>query len=155
MINELCWYLEHKLKRLLHFVHQTDIVRFCLLFKQYGVKLLITSFWDTQYMIFGVCTPPCQRKFCILWAKKAKFQALSLSNFIVINFWLHAPCQQCLRKQMLHLVSYKMLTFRPFLNLNLFLGGCMPAPSACLAYEKCAFCDLKMFNFLPYFSLNV
>ena len=26
---------------------------------------------------------------------------------------------------------------------------------ACLAYEKFAFCDLKMLNFWPYFSLNV
>ena len=49
MINEFCWYLEHKSRRLVHCVHQTDIVRFLLLFKQYGVKILITSFWDTQY----------------------------------------------------------------------------------------------------------
>ena len=45
-------------------------------------------------------------------------------------------------------VSYKM----PFLNLNLFLGGCM---HTCLAYENCAFCDLKMLNFWPYFIIIV
>ena len=28
---------------------KSDIVRFLLLFKQYGIKILITSFWDTQY----------------------------------------------------------------------------------------------------------
>ena len=33
-----------------NFVPQADIVRFFLLFEQYGVKLLITSFWDTQYL---------------------------------------------------------------------------------------------------------
>ena len=29
--------------------NQTGIVRSLLLFEQYGVKILITSFWDTQY----------------------------------------------------------------------------------------------------------
>ena len=32
-----------------NFVQQADIVKFFFLFEQYGVKLLITSFWDTQY----------------------------------------------------------------------------------------------------------
>ena len=32
------------------FVQQTSIVRFLLLSEQHGVKILITSFWDTQYM---------------------------------------------------------------------------------------------------------
>ena len=39
-------------RRLLHFVQQTGIVRFFLLFEQYGVKILITSVWDTQYKNF-------------------------------------------------------------------------------------------------------
>ena len=26
-----------------------------------------------------------------------------------------------------HILQPKMLNFRPFFNLNLFLGGCMPA----------------------------
>ena len=50
MINEFCWYLEHKSRRLLHFIHQKGIIRFFLLFKQYGVKILINSSWDTQYI---------------------------------------------------------------------------------------------------------
>ena len=49
MINECFWYLKQKSGRLLHFVQQTDIFRFLLLFEQRGVKILITSFWDTQY----------------------------------------------------------------------------------------------------------
>ena len=35
-----------------HFVQQTGIVRILLLFEQYGVKILITSFWDTQYVLY-------------------------------------------------------------------------------------------------------
>ena len=50
MINEFFWYLKQKSRRLLHFVQQTNIVIFLLLFGQYGVKILITSFWDTQYV---------------------------------------------------------------------------------------------------------
>ena len=38
-------------RRLVHFVQQTGIVRFMLLFEQYCVKILITSFWDTQYFV--------------------------------------------------------------------------------------------------------
>ena len=38
---------------------------------------------------------------------------------------LQAP----LRKKILHLVSYTM----PFLNLNLFLGVCMPALPMCIS----------------------
>ena len=49
MINEFCWYLEHKSRRLIHFVRQMGIVGFLLLLEKYGVKILITSFWDTQY----------------------------------------------------------------------------------------------------------
>ena len=40
-------------------------------------------------------------------------------------------------------VIYKM----PLFNLNLLLGGCM---HACLVYENCAFCNLKILNFWPY-----
>ena len=47
-----CWYLEHKSRRLLYSVHQMEIVRFLLFFKQYGIKSLITSFWDTQYVYY-------------------------------------------------------------------------------------------------------
>ena len=36
-------------------------------------------------------------------------------------------CTRPLRKKILHLVSYQMLNSRPVMNLNLFLGGCMPA----------------------------
>ena len=57
MINEFCCYLKHTSSRLLYFVQQTGIVRFFLLFKQYGVKILITSIWDTQYIwvLIRVC----------------------------------------------------------------------------------------------------
>ena len=63
-------------------------------------------------------------------------------------FWsLHATF--C--KKILHLVSYQMLNFRPLLDLNLFLGGYMPA----LPMKILHFGDLKMLNFWPYFSLNM
>ena len=50
MINKFCWHLDHKSRRLLHFVQWTGIVRSFLLFNQNGVKILITLFWDTQYI---------------------------------------------------------------------------------------------------------
>ena len=34
----------------IHFVQQTGIIRFFLPFEQYDVKMLVTSFWDTQYI---------------------------------------------------------------------------------------------------------
>ena len=37
-------------KRLLNIVQEMGIVRFVLLSEKYGVKILITSFWDTQYI---------------------------------------------------------------------------------------------------------
>ena len=39
---------ETQVKKTATFCYQTGIVRFFLLFEQYGVKILITSFWDTQ-----------------------------------------------------------------------------------------------------------
>ena len=47
-VNEFFWYLKQKSRILLHFAHQTGIIRFLLLFEQHDVKILITSFWDTQ-----------------------------------------------------------------------------------------------------------
>ena len=32
-----------------------------------------------------------------------------------------------LPKKNLNLVSYKMFNFKPFFNLNVFIGGCIPA----------------------------
>ena len=51
------FFFAHKSKRLQHFVQQTGIVRFFLLFEQYDVTILITSFWDTQYrpIVFKLC----------------------------------------------------------------------------------------------------
>ena len=124
-------------------------------------------------MILGVCTPPCLRKLCICLAKMLNFRFLFSLNSYVFQFWsLHTP----LRKNILHLLSYKTLNFRPFLNLNLSLGAYMPAlpmkilhfatwkclisgPVLVLMYKDMiwwgAIDDLKMPNLGPFFSLNV
>ena len=65
MINDFFFcYLKQKSRRPLHFVSQTGIVRFLLLFEQHGVKLLITSFWDTQY---SVCFLPMDHIVLLPW----------------------------------------------------------------------------------------
>ena len=39
MINDFCWYLEHKSRRLLYFDQQTGTFKIFLLFEQYGIKI--------------------------------------------------------------------------------------------------------------------
>ena len=102
-----------------------------------------------------------------------------------MNFGVCTPPCSRARKKILHLVSNKMLNFRPFLTLNLFLGVCMSAllmeivhfatwkclicgpifilmykymiwgVARSLAQENSTIHEVKMPNSRPFFSLNV
>ena len=74
---------------LLHSVLQTSLSRFFLLFEQYGVTILITSFWDTHY---------CSFVLLLAWRLSSSNDVgINLPATILNNRTYHF--QQCLNKK--------------------------------------------------------